>query len=58
MRIYPRTWHVVSSARLAELVELAIEGLHKALKSKDLPAIVRASQIVLDRCDFSSVTSI
>jgi len=38
--------------RLAELVEPALEGLHKALKSKDLPTIVRASQIVLDRCGF------
>lgn len=38
--------------RLAELVEPALEGLHKALKSNDLPTIVRASQIVLDRCGF------
>lgn len=38
--------------RLAELIEPALEGLHKALKSKDLPTIVRASQIVLDRCGF------
>jgi hypothetical protein len=38
--------------RLAELVEPALEGLHKALKSKDLPTIVWASQIVLDRCGF------
>jgi|SRR6476661_2537906 len=38
--------------RLAELVEPALKGLHKALKSSDLPTIVRASQIVLDRCGF------
>jgi hypothetical protein len=38
--------------RLAELVEPALKGLHKALKSNDLPTIVRASQIVLDRCGF------
>jgi hypothetical protein len=38
--------------RLAELIEPALEGLHKALKSKNLPTIVRASQIVLDRCGF------
>ena len=38
--------------RLAELIEPALEGLHKALKSNDLPTIVRASQIVLDRCGF------
>lgn len=38
--------------RLAELVEPALEGLHKALKSNELPTIVRASQIVLDRCGF------
>jgi hypothetical protein len=38
--------------RLAELVEPALKGLHKALKSDDLPTIVRASQIVLDRCGF------
>jgi len=38
--------------RLAELVEPALKGLHKALKSNDLSTIVRASQIVLDRCGF------
>jgi hypothetical protein len=38
--------------RLGELVEPALKGLHKALKSEDLPTIVRASQIVLDRCGF------
>jgi hypothetical protein len=38
--------------RLAELVEPALEGLHKALKSNELPSIVQASQIVLDRCGF------
>jgi hypothetical protein len=38
--------------RLAELIEPALKGLHKALKSNDLPTIVRASQIVLDRCGF------
>ena len=38
--------------RLAELIEPALEGLLKALKSNDLPTIVRASQIVLDRCGF------
>jgi len=38
--------------RLGELVEPALKGLHKALKSEDLSTIVRASQIVLDRCGF------
>jgi len=38
--------------RLAELVEPALTGLRKALKSNDLATIVRASQIVLDRCGF------
>jgi hypothetical protein len=38
--------------RLAELIEPALKGLHRALKSNDLPTIVRASQIVLDRCGF------
>jgi hypothetical protein len=38
--------------RLGELVEPALKGLHKALKSNELPSIVRASQIVLDRCGF------
>jgi hypothetical protein len=38
--------------RLAELIEPALKGLHKALKSEDLSTIVRASQIVLDRCGF------
>lgn len=44
--------------RLAELVEPAVEGLHKALKSNELPTIVRASQIVLDRCGFHPSKSI
>lgn len=38
--------------RLDELIEPALNGLHKALKSNDLSTIVRASQIVLDRCGF------
>jgi hypothetical protein len=38
--------------RLAELVEPALKGLNRALRSNDLPTIVRASQIVLDRCGF------
>jgi hypothetical protein len=49
-----RAPQVMKSARerLAELIEPALKGLHKALKSNDLPTIVRASQIVLDRCGF------
>jgi hypothetical protein len=38
--------------RLAELVEPALEGLHTALKSGEIPSIVKASQIVLDRTGF------
>ena len=38
--------------RLAELVEPALEGLHKALKSGEIPSIVKAAQIVLDRTGF------
>src|SRR6476469_1797267 len=38
--------------RLAELVDPELKGLHKALKSNELPTIVRARQIVLDRCGF------
>lgn len=35
--------------RLAELIEPALEGLHIALKSGEIPSIVKAAQIVLDR---------
>ena len=38
--------------RLAELVEPALNGLHKALKSGEIPSIVKAAQIVLDRTGF------
>lgn len=38
--------------RLAELVEPALEGLHTALKSGEIPSIVRAAQVVLDRTGF------
>lgn len=38
--------------RLEELIEPALAGLHKALKSNDLGSIVKASQIVLDRTGF------
>ena len=38
--------------RLAELVEPALKGLHKALKSGEIPSIVKAAQIVLDRTGF------
>lgn len=38
--------------RLAELIEPALAGLHKALESNDLGSIVKASQIVLDRTGF------
>lgn len=38
--------------RLAELIEPALAGLNKALESNDLTAIVKASQIVLDRTGF------
>lgn len=38
--------------RLAELIDPALEGLYKALKSDDLGSIVKASQIVLDRTGF------
>lgn len=38
--------------RLAELIEPALAGLHKALQSNDLGSIVKASQIVLDRTGF------
>lgn len=38
--------------RLMELVEPALEGLHIALKSGEIPSIVKAAQIVLDRTGF------
>lgn len=38
--------------RLAELIEPALEGLHTALKSGEIPSIVRAAQVVLDRTRF------
>lgn len=38
--------------RLAELIEPALEGLHTALKSGEIPSIVRAAQVVLDRTGF------
>ena len=38
--------------RLAELVEPALAGLHTALKSGEIPSIVKAAQIVLDRTGF------
>jgi hypothetical protein len=38
--------------RLAELVEPALKGLHTALKSGEIPSIVKAAQIVLDRTGF------
>jgi hypothetical protein len=38
--------------RLAELVEPALEGLRTALKSGEIPSIVKAAQIVLDRTGF------
>jgi hypothetical protein len=38
--------------RLAELVEPALKGLHKALRSGEIPSIVKAAQIVLDRTGF------
>jgi hypothetical protein len=34
------------------LVEPALKGLHKALKSGEIPSIVKAAQIVLDRTGF------
>jgi hypothetical protein len=49
-----RAFQVQKSAkqRLAELVEPALEGLHLALKSGEIPSIVKAAQIVLDRTGF------
>ena len=49
-----RAPQVMKSARerLAELVEPALEGLHAALKSGEIPSIVKAAQIVLDRTGF------
>lgn len=38
--------------RLAELVEPALEGLYTALKSGEIPSIVKAAQVVLDRTGF------
>jgi hypothetical protein len=38
--------------RLADLIEPALAALRTALKSGDLPTIVRAAQIVLDRTGF------
>jgi len=38
--------------RLAELIEPALEGLHRALKSGEIPSIVKAAQVVLDRTGF------
>jgi hypothetical protein len=38
--------------RLAELIEPALEGLHTALKSGEIPSIVKAAQIVLDRTGY------
>jgi hypothetical protein len=38
--------------RLAELVDPALKGLHRALKSGEIPSIVKAAQIVLDRTGF------
>src|SRR5437763_6131590 len=38
--------------RLAELVEPALAGLHTALKSGEIPSIVKAAQILLDRTGF------
>ena len=38
--------------RLAELIEPALEGLHTALKSGEIPSIVKAAQVVLDRTGF------
>jgi hypothetical protein len=34
------------------LVEPALKGLHTALKSGEIPSIVKAAQIVLDRTGF------
>jgi hypothetical protein len=34
------------------LIEPALEGLHTALKSGEIPSIVRAAQVVLDRTGF------
>jgi hypothetical protein len=44
--------------RLAELIEPALAGLHKALQSNDLGSIVKASQIVLDRTGFHPTKSV
>lgn len=44
--------------RLEELVEPAIAGLRRALQSDNLPAIVRASQLVLDRCGFGPTSKL
>jgi hypothetical protein len=38
--------------RLNALVEPAIEALGRAMRSRNVPAIVRAAQLVLDRCGF------
>jgi hypothetical protein len=38
--------------RLAELIEPALDGLHTALKSGEIPSIVKAAQVVLDRTGF------
>ena len=44
--------------RLEELVDPAIIGLRRAIKSNDIGASVRASQIVLDRTGFHPSRSI
>ncbi len=44
--------------RLEELVDPAIIGLRRAIKSDDISASVRASQIVLDRTGFHPSRSI
>lgn len=42
----------VAKHRLLALVEPALDGLLLALESKDLPAIIAAARIVLDRAGF------
>jgi hypothetical protein len=46
--------HVKAAARerLAAMVEPALDGLQTALDSKELPAILKAAQLVLDRAGF------
>ena len=44
--------------RLQDLVDPAIDGLRQALEGDNLPSIVRASQLVLDRCGFGPTSKL